>query len=59
MVPGGVRRRHARLKAWLKRRGEIEVTKRSWWPVTHRAVRIMDAAGRSVVRAATHRAMGL
>jgi hypothetical protein len=54
-----VRRRHARLKAWLKRRGEIEVTKKWWRPTTDRATRIMDAAGRSVIRAATTRAMGL
>lgn len=59
MVPMGPRRRHARLKAYFRRRGQIESDKRSWWCTTDDARRVMNAAGRAIIRAACRRATGL
>ncbi|HYF09527.1 MAG TPA: hypothetical protein VD970_18045 [Acetobacteraceae bacterium] len=59
LVPPGPRRRHARLKAYFKRRGAIEVRPKSWSTLTEEATRVMDAAARSIIRAATARATGL
>lgn len=58
-VPLRVRARHRRLKAYLRRRGEIDQSPRAWWCTTERATRVMDAAGRCVIRAATQAATGL
>lgn len=54
-----VRRRHARLKAALKRKGEIEVGEKSWRTLSGRATAIMDLAGRAIIRDANRKARGL
>lgn len=59
MVPMWVKARHRRLKARLRRMNLIGSDKRSWWCLDDRSRRIMDAAGREVIRAASNRAMGL
>lgn len=53
------RRRHAKLKAYFRRRGQIEQTRTAWWPTSEEATRVMDAAGRAIIRAACRRAAGL
>lgn len=53
------RARHRKAKAACKRRGWIEQSKTSWWTVGERATRIMDAAGRAVIRSAIKAATGL
>lgn len=59
LVPKAVRGRHQRLKAYFRKRGEIEKGARSWWSTSRRAHRVMGAAGRCVIRAANTRARGL
>jgi hypothetical protein len=51
--------RHRRLKAYFRKRGEIGIGKRSWWCTSERATRVMDAAGREIIRTAIARASGL
>lgn len=53
------RTRHRKAKAMCKRHGWIETTKTTWWPTNQRARRIMDAAGRLVIKSAIKRATGL
>jgi hypothetical protein len=53
------RARHRKAKALCKRRGWIGTTKTTWWPTTDRARRLMDVAGRAVIRAACKAATGL
>ncbi len=59
MVPMWAKARHRRLKAYFRKRGQIEVAHRSWWATTPRARRVMDAAAREIIRTATARATGL
>lgn len=51
--------RHRRLKAYFRRRGEIGSDKSAWWVKSERAKRVMDAAGREIIRTAISRASGL
>lgn len=58
-VPMWLKARQTRIKRALRRRGELESNKRSWWATTERAGLIIDALGRMLIRAANRRAMGL
>ena len=58
-APMWAKARHRRLKAYFRKRGEIGVGKRSWWCTSERAKRVMDAAGREIIRTAIARASGL
>lgn len=59
LVPIWAKARHRRLKAYFRRRGEIQQDARAWWTTSVRARRAMDAAGREMIRAACRRATGL
>lgn len=51
--------RHRRLKAYFRKRGEVDQNTRAWWCTSPRAERVMDAAGRAIIRTAIARASGL
>jgi hypothetical protein len=58
-VPMWAKRRQTALKRALRRRGELESNKRSWWATSHRAGRLIDRLGRFLIRVANARAAGL
>lgn len=57
-VPMRVKAQHRRAKAMCKRRGWVEQSKTSWWTTNDRARRVMDRAGRLMIRAAIKAATG-
>jgi len=54
-----VKAQHRRAKAMCKRRGWIEQSERAWWTTSDRARRVMDRAGRLMIRAAIKAASGV
>lgn len=58
-VPMWAKARKTRVKRALRRRGELESDKRSWWCTTKRGDRLSNALGRFLIRVANARATGL
>lgn len=58
-VPMWAKARQTRIKRALRRRGEMESDKRSWWATTSKARALVDQVGRFLIRAANARAHGL